>query len=376
MRFHRILIAIGGLLVMLTVGAGTVAAVVPSTGTAVIQDGLVNPWDVAFFPDGKMVVTERPGRIRIYASSAIRAPLLSTTYMSAMHAEGEAGMMGVAVDRAFATNRRLYVCVSRDDPATGLWRNQVIAYTVSSTNRLSFANFVIRNGMVAAPIHNGCAVEHASDGKLWISMGDAGDGSRAQNPALLNGKILRANTDGTVPSDNPVFPGQPRRFVYSIGHRNPQGIAVQPAATFRVVAIEHGPDKDDEINRILPGRNYGWPCVTGPNIPYQFGDSCSGKTFIRPAWYSGSPTLATSNGAFVVGTNWKEWNGQLFVATLKEQDVRRFAGNGDATSFAQRQTLFNGRWGRLRAAVFGPYARLYLTTSNGSNDKVILVRAY
>jgi glucose/arabinose dehydrogenase len=347
----------------------------PSVTTRTVQSGLVIPWDVAFAPGGQMFVTERPGRVRVYASGSPGAALLGTTTITSVRAEGESGVMGIAVDYAFDKTRRIYVCASR--MYQGQWLNQVLKYRVRANWTLAFDRYVVRTGMRAATTHNGCAVEMGPDKKVWISMGDAQIPSDSQNPTRLNGKILRVNRGGSVPSDNPVWAGIGRTRVYSMGHRNPQGIAFQPG-TGRPYAVEHGPEKDDEINLIKPGRNYGWPCVTGTNNPYSPGTAgCPSGTssFTRPAWSSEGPTLATSNGVFLHNSKWDTWNGHLMVSTLKQQDVRRFsvaAGGSPATFQAAH---FDGTWGRVRATVRGPGATLYLTTSNGSNDRVIRVRA-
>lgn len=348
---------------------GTALAATPTLTPRVVQDGLVIPWDIVFAPGGQMIVTERPGRVRVYASGAIDAPLLATTTLSNVHAEGEAGVMGIAIDHGFASNRYVYICVSRDD--NGAWRNQLIRYNVTPSWHLQLNKYLIRNGMRASPIHNGCAVQEGPDHRIWLSMGDANQPFDAQDSGKLNGKILRVNRDGTIPDDNPIWPGNssPTR-VYSIGHRNPQGIAFQPA-NGRVYAVEHGPDVDDEINWIRPGRNYGWPCVTGHNNPYM---SCSGDaTFSVPAWATEGPTLATSGGVFVDGAAWDDWDHNLMVCTLKESDMRRFTISGTGQPATERSVLFNNRWGRLRAAVLGPGGKLYITTSNGSDDKVIRI---
>ena len=251
----------------------------------------------------------------------------------------------------------------------GQWRNQVIKYHVDSGWRLDFYKFIIRFGMHANTIHNGCAVQVGPDNKLWVTMGDAYHATWAQDPHRLNGKVLRVNTNGSVPSDNPIWPGNSGpTIVYSIGHRNPQGITFEPI-THRAYAAEHGPDRDDEINWIRPGRNYGWPCVTGMNHP---NTGCSG-TFSLPAWSSEGPTLATSGATFVNNANWESWNKSLFVSTLKESDLRRYTVNSGTWKLTMRNTLFNVRWGRLRAAVMGPAGKLYLTTSNGNNDKVVRI---
>ncbi|HEX6474160.1 MAG TPA: PQQ-dependent sugar dehydrogenase [Candidatus Limnocylindria bacterium] len=356
------------LLLSLTILLPTPAmAAAPSLSTSIVQNGLTIPWDVAFGPSGQMFVTERPGRVRVYATGRPGAALLATTTIPNVRALGEAGLMGIALDHNFASNRFAYLCVSRQ--VSGTWRNQVIKYHVDGGWKLDFDRYIIRNGMRANTIHNGCAVEEGPDGKLWITMGDANHPMDAQNPNRLNGKVLRVNRNGTVPADNPVWPGHSGpTVVYSIGHRNPQGISFEPI-TNRVFAAEHGPDRDDEINWIRAGRNYGWPCVTGNNHPNL---SCSG-TFTRPAWSSEGPTLATSGAVFVTDPNWESWNRDLFVATLKESDLRRFTVNADTAKATMRSTLFNGRWGRLRAATLGPGGKLYLTTSNGSNDKVVRI---
>lgn len=346
------------------------AAAAPTLRSRVVQNGLTIPWDVAFAPGGQMFVTERPGRVRVFASGGPDANLLNTTTIPNVRAKGEAGVMGIAVDHDFATNRFIYVCASRT--VSGQWRNQVIKYHVRANWSLEFDRYIIRTGMVANTIHNGCAVEEGPDHKIWVSMGEAGHPNWAQDPSRRNGKILRVNRDGSVPADNPIWPGKSNpTIVYSIGHRNPQGITFEPG-TGRMYAAEHGPEKDDEINWIRAGRNYGWPCVTGKNHPYQ---ACPGisATFTRPAWSSEGPTLATSGCAFVKGSKWGFWSKNLFVSTLKQSDLRRYTRDDDNSTLHMRATLFNNTWGRLRAAVVGPHNNLFLTTSNGSNDKVIRV---
>jgi glucose/arabinose dehydrogenase len=360
-------------MVLSTFMPGATMAAAPTPSARTVQGGLTVPWDVAFGPDGQMFVTERPGRVRVYANGRPGAALLATTTIGGVRAEGEAGLMGIAVDHLFRKNRLIYVCASRMDG--GQWLNQVLRYKVRSDWKLTFDRFIIQSGMVANTIHNGCAVELGPDRMLWISMGDANQPWRAQHPNRLNGKILRVVRDGSIPTDNPTMPGTsgPTR-VYSMGHRNPQGIAFEPG-TNRAYAIEHGPNRDDEINLLRGGRNYGWPCVTGMNHSYLPGTAgCAGKTFVRPAWSSEGPTLATSNGVFLKKrAKWQSWTGNLVVSTLKHADLRRFSVASDGSPVTMRATLYNQSWGRLRATVIGPGYQLYLTTSNGSNDRVIRI---
>jgi glucose/arabinose dehydrogenase len=327
----------------------------PTLADTVIQSGLSIPWDLAFAPDGRMFVTIRSGQIRIYASGAAGAALLSTTPVS-VHTSTEAGLMGIALDPSFSSNGLLYVCASRDDPD---WKNQVLRYRASG-NTLSFDGYVIREGMAANHTHDGCRLRFRADGKLWLTMGDADDSTAAQDPNSLNGKVLRINTDGSIPADNPILPGAAARTAaYTMGHRNPQGLAFQPG-TAAIFEVEHGADTHDEINILVGGANYGWPVAQGPDGPGGFAD---------PAWSSGSTTIATSGATFVTGSSWGSWEGSLFVATLKESDLRRFVVSG--TTVTAAETLLDNKYGRLRSPVQGPDGALYITTSNGPDDKII-----
>lgn len=347
-----------------TAAAGT-DPVLTSSG---VQSGLSYPWDVGFTPDGRMLVTIRSGQVRIYANGNANAPLVRTVSIGSVYSQGEAGVMGIAVDPSFAQSKYFFVCVSRS--LGGQRLNQVLRYRLLPDNSVVFSRYMISSGMVANTIHNGCALE-VIGGKLFVTMGDAGNAALAQNRNSLNGKILRINLDGTIPTDNPLIGGT-RNLVYTMGHRNPQGIAVLPGAG-RIYAVEHGPDRDDEINRIIPGKNYGWPCYTGAGRPYQTSGCGPASAYVNSAWASGSPTIATSGATFMTGAAWGSWSGDLFVSQLKERDVRRF----DETAIgrmSQAGLMFNSVFGRIRAAVRGPYGRLYITTSNGGGtDRVIWI---
>ena len=346
-----------GLFVAVTVSSGAR----PVLSTAVVQAGLRNAWDVAFAPDGRMFVTERVGNLLVYQSGLPGAVQLANNAIAGIHAEGEAGLMSVELDPSFATNSYLYVCASRDDE--GQWRNQVLRYRVVGDG-IAFEGFVIRRGMVAAGNHDGCRIRFGPDGKLWVTNGDAGNTRNPQDPSVLNGKVLRVNSDGTIPADNPILPGATARTaVYTWGNRNPQGLTFEPG-TGRVFEVEHGDDTHDEVNILTAGGNYGYPLYRGPvNKP----------GFIDPAWSSGNVTLATSGGEFLTGAGWGAWQGSLVVATLKEQDLRRFELFD--SSARQADVLFDNVWGRLRTPRLAPDGSLYLTTDNGTGDRVIRVTA-
>jgi glucose/arabinose dehydrogenase len=344
----------------------------PELEVTVVQSGLSVPWDIAFLPDGTMLVTERQGRIRVFASGEKDAELLRTIEVPDVRAVGESGLMGIEVDVDFDGNPFVYICASRDPPS-GLWVNELLRYTVGDNGILTLDGPVFDEPMRARRQHNGCAVEMDTDRRLWVSMGDTGAGSAGwpQDPERLNGKILRINADGSVPDDNPVWPGASEpSYAVTIGHRNPQGIAIEPS-TGQVFATEHGTTTDDEINRIVPGTNYGWACYTGTGNPGRAPKEECGpaEDYAEPAWASGDPTLATSGAVFLEGDQWGSWVGSLIVATLKEQDLRRFVLNDDGTTLEEVDVLLDHEFGRLRGAILGPDGALYVTTSNFSNGR-------
>jgi glucose/arabinose dehydrogenase len=336
------------------------AGTVPRLVATVVRSGLAIPWDLAFAPDGRMFVTERVGNILIYASAAPGAAQLANVFPVAnINASGEAGLMGIELDPGFAANGLLYVCASVTDG--GQWLNQVLRYRMAG-NTPVFDGYVIRSGMRANSNHDGCRIRFGPDGKLWVTMGDAGNLANAQNPNVLNGKVLRVNGDGTIPADNPVMPGAAARTaVYTMGNRNPQGLTFEPG-TGRVIEVEHGDDTHDEINILRAGANYGYPTCRGP---------CGDPRFVDPAWTSGNITLATSGADFARGVQWGAYDGSLFVAQLKESDLRRFTLSGAIAT--QRDVFFDGTYGRIRTVRQGPDGSLYLTTSNGTGDRVIRV---
>jgi glucose/arabinose dehydrogenase len=343
-----------------TTGGATRPEGAPVLVDTVIQSGLSVPWDIAFAPDGRLFMTERMGNIVMFESAKPNAKRVGFMKVPDVHSMGEAGLMGITLDPDFTANGFVYVCASRMD--NGEWRNQILRYKAGADS-LSFDSYTIRAGPLAAAIHDGCRLAFGPDGKLWVTMGENGNGRLAQDPSSLNGKVLRTNRDGTVPADNPVLPGATARtYAYSMGHRNPQGLAFQPG-TGVIFEIEHGATTNDEINILAPGKNYGWPD--------QEGTGGTAKGFVDPIWTSGSVTYATSGAAFVSGDQWGAWSGSLFVATLKEQDLRRFAVNG--TTVVPKEVLFDQKYGRLRSIVQGPDGALYLTTSNGSGDRIIRI---
>jgi glucose/arabinose dehydrogenase len=297
----------------------------------VVAHGLEVPWALAFAPDGRLFVTERPGRVRVVAGGRLREDPVARLNVAAV---GEGGLMGLALDPAFAENGFLYVCYTFS--TRGDLGNRIVRLTLRG-DRASDER-VLLDDLPGASIHDGCRLKFGPDGKLYATAGDAARPALAQQRDSLAGKILRLNRDGTVPGDNP-FPGSP---VYTLGHRNPQGLAWSPEG--RLFAAEHGPSGHDEINEIRPGRNYGWPEARG-----RAGD----PRFVDPVVESGSDTWAPSGIAFL--------GDDLFVAGLRSRRLLRVTG---VTGGEPRVSTVLTGWGRLRAVVAGPDGALYVTTSS------------
>lgn len=334
--------------------------------TEVVQQGLEHPWDIAFADDGRMIVTERDGRIRVFSSGDPHAELLHTATVPDVRAELESGLMGIAMHADAA-----YVCATRGTAGSApeSWRIDLLRAAVAPDGSISSFEPLPIGATIGGTRHQGCAVEVGPDDHLWITIGDANlpsTANPAQDPATLNGKVVRLTPDGSVPVDAPMPNG-----AYSLGHRNPQGIAFRPDGL--VIAVEHGTDVNDEVNVLEPGANYGYPCVTGAGDPGPYPEVCADTASLRPAaWASGTPTIATSGAAFLTGSAWGAWEGDLMVTTLKEEDLRRFTV-GENGSASLEDTLLNGRFGRLRAAVIGPDGALYLSTANGDEDRIVRV---
>jgi glucose/arabinose dehydrogenase len=332
----------------------------PAITETVIQSGLIVPWEVAVAPDGRMFVTERPGTISVFESTAPMAKRVTSTEVSGVKAMGEAGLLGLALDPDFPRNQLLYVCASRLDQ--GEWRNEVLRYR-ASPSALMVDTTILRAGIVATGLHDGCRMHFGPDGKLWIATGDGGVPARAQDATSLNGKVLRINADGSIPGDNPTLKGQSApSAVYALGLRNPGGLTFDPK-TGTCFVVDAGDQMQDEIDEVSAGANFGWPNALGPNG--------SSRGFVDPVWSSGASTLAVAGAAFLSGPDWGAWSGSLVVATLKEQDLRRFTlGDAHAT---ERDVLVDQKYGRLRSVTAAPDGSLLVTTSTGSGDRIIRI---
>jgi glucose/arabinose dehydrogenase len=267
-------------------------------------------------------------------------------------AVGEGGLLGLALDPQFAQNHWLYV--AHTYRMGGRLLNRLVRLRDDPANSQGALDKVLLDGISGSNNHDGGRVKFGPDGKLYWTMGDAETSSQAQDLASLNGKILRLNPDGSVPADNPFA----NSYVYSYGHRNAQGLAWQPG-TGRLYATEHGPSGlplccRDEVNLIMPGRNYGWPIITGDQTR---------EGLVAPILQSGNTVTWAPSGATFVTHG--PWAGALLFAGLRGQALYRLTlAPDDPRAVLSFETLYPGQFGRLRDVVEGPDGALYLLTNN------------
>jgi aldose sugar dehydrogenase len=364
---------------------------VPPSGPATVAvteltTGLANPWSLAFLPDGRMLVTERPGRLRILSP---KGQVLGTfSGVPAVFAQGQGGLLDIVLDPAFAANRRIYFSFAERDTANVSLNGTAVARAVLDIDALALREVTViyrQRPKVASSEHFGSRLVFDRSGQLFVTMGERFiDEQRgfAQDLSRGNGKVVRITTDGTAAPGNPGWsqPGaQPE--IWSLGHRNPQGAALHPD-TGELWISEHGPQGGDEINRVLPGRNYGWPVVSrgqeyGTTQPVGVA-SLAGME--DPMWVwetvdgragSGGPksSIAPAGIAFYTGTAVPQWRGSLFVAALAGQSVWRLALNANTVTAQER--LLASRGERMRDVRLGPDGALYLLVDDASNGKVL-----
>ncbi len=302
------------------------------------------PWSLAFAPDGRLFITERPGRVRILDLGARTSELALT--LDDVYTQGEAGLLGLALDPQFSENRLVYLYQSARLAAGGAV-NRVVRYREVGS-RLA-ERVVLLDNIPAAPIHDGGRLRFGPDGLLYITTGDAASVDLAQDLASTAGKILRINRDGTTPRDNPF--GSP---IYSYGHRNPQGFDWHPA-TGDLWASEHGSTGNDEVNVIDSAANYGWPLIEG---------SLAMAGMRTPITFY-SLAIAPSGASFYRGERFPRFANDFFIGTLRGTHLLRLTVDSSAPRrIVSQERLLEGRFGRIRDVVTGPDGYLYFCTSN------------
>ena len=352
-------------------GPATPSAKTPTIKTSTLVDGLENPWDIAFLPDGSMLYTERDReRVTLRKASGSAETVLEEP--DGMWHSGETGLESVILASDFATSNDFITCHGYQKGDTQDVR--VVRWHLDGDKAIFVRNLVTGLPSTSGR-HGGCALEHDGDDSLYVGTGDAADGRNPRNLDSGGGKVLRiSDKTGNGLPDNPFADSsnEMRQRVWSFGHRNVQGLALRSDDT--VWSVEHGPDRDDEVNRSVKGGDFGWNPLPGFNESVPMTDqSLPGKQY-DAVWSSGDETLATSGGTFLRGANWGSWAGGLAVASLKDESLHilMFDTAGELTDDIDVEAL-KGKYGRLRATVEGPDGSLYLTTSNGSDDKIVKI---
>lgn len=345
----------------------------PGLEVEVVLDGLSHPWDVALTPEGTALVTERGGRLLAHDDRGTREVEAD---LGDLFVAGEAGLMGLEVSPDFEDTREIFLCHATQtgdgrprDVRVTRWRLAEDAVEARRTGT------VVEGLPISSGRHSGCRLRFAPDGTLRIGTGDAAQAQHPQDPDSLGGKTLRLSPDGTVPPDNP-FAGRPGdgAAVYTLGHRNVQGLAVQPG-TGTVWSAEHGPGEDDEINVLVPGGNYGWDPGPGYDESVPMTDREEFPDAVEAAWSSGRPTVALSGAAFLRGEQWGAWDGALAVAELKNTGVGVYRVDGTEITGTARMAALEGDHGRLRSLTLDDEGALWVTTANGEDDAVLRVTA-
>ncbi|WP_165474817.1 PQQ-dependent sugar dehydrogenase [Legionella nagasakiensis] len=303
-----------------------------STHAEVVANDLTAPWEMAFLPNGDMLITERRGTL-------VRIGKIKTRIkIPEVDASGEGGLLGMALDPEFETTSYLYLY--KTTRRNGTLQNEIVRYTYNAEGELRNKT-IIFNNIPAARFHNGGRLLFGPDGYLYVTTGDAQQRSSAQNTQSLAGKILRITKDGKPAPNNPFSSA-----IYSYGHRNPQGLAWDEQG--RLWATEHGERGNDEVNLILSGHNYGWPVIQGQE---------TAQGMMAPALTSGkNETWAPSGITYL--------NSSLYFGGLRGQTLYEAKLDENQSGFRQLLGHFRKQYGRIRNVIVGPDHFLYIMTSN------------
>ena len=336
--------------------------------TEVIASGLDTPWGLAFLPDGSQLVTERPGRIRHIQNGVVSEPIRGVPRVVD---EGQGGLLDIAVDPDFERNNLIYFTFSE--------RGQGGASTAVARAKLELTRGRLRDVVTIFSAsdksgggrHFGSRLRFATDGTIFVTLGDRGTQVRAQDTFDHAGSVIRINRDGSVPADTPFADGvEALPEIWSIGHRNPQGAAVHPE-TGALWTLSHGAAGGDEVNIPQAGKNYGWPVISyGSNYngrPFQRGDTAPG--FEQPTYYW-DPSIAPSGFDFYMpeAPLIPGFDGSLFAGALKGQHLSRLILRGDEVVAEER--YFEGQFGRIRDVRTGPDGALWLLTDDRSGQVI------
>ncbi len=357
----------------------------PELRVSTVAGGLSHVWDIGFLPDGRALVTQRPGRIALLSGAQPGATVTDVQAdLADVMARGEGGLMGMVVHPDFATSRRFTTCQTHGEDGR-LVDVRLVTWQLAEDGRSAQR---VRELLTGLPVnqsgrHSGCRPTLAPDGSLLVGTGDTARGTIAQDRGSLGGKVLRIDLASGGPAPGNPFAGAARpeeRLIWSYGHRNVQGVAMRPSGSgYSVFSAEHGPDTDDEVNKLAPGGNYGWDpsqggTVGGYDEDVPMTDLRRFPDAVPAVWSSGSPVDATCGLALLSGPQWGALDGALAVTALRGSKLllMRLDGQDKVTEVSIPPAL-DDTHGRLRGARVGPDGALFVTSSNGSDDVVLRI---
>ena len=335
-----------------------------------VAKGLSNPWGLQFLPDGRMLVTERAGRLRIISKDGTLTPPIAGVPVVA--ADGQGGLLDVALAPDFAASRQIFFSFS--EPRGGSRNGTAVARAklAADGGRLDNVEVIFRQKPdYASAAHFGSRLAFARDGTLYVTLGERSSAPQeAQNAATYFGKVVRIKADGSIPADNPRIEGW-APGIWSIGHRNPQSAAIHPD-TGKLWTVEHGARGGDEINIPAAGKNYGWPVISyGRHYSgFKIGVGTHKDGMEQPIYYW-DPSIAPSGMAFYTADLAPAWKGNLFVGALAGQHLARLVLDGEEVVGEER--LLSDLGERIRDVRQGPDGALYVLTDSG-NGRVLRVR--
>ncbi|MCZ6452717.1 MAG: PQQ-dependent sugar dehydrogenase [Alphaproteobacteria bacterium] len=333
----------------------------------VVAAGLEHPWSMAFLPDGRVLVTERPGRLRLIVNGRLQAAPVSG--VPKVVARGQGGLLDVVLHPDYADNGWIYLSFAAPSPRGA---HTAVVRARLDGNRLVDLKTIFRaNNVAGGRVHFGSRLAFGGDGKLYVTVGERGDSDRAQDLDSHNGTTVRLNDDGTVPGDNPFLnTAGALPETYSYGHRNSQGMARHPVSG-DIWLNEHGPQGGDEINIVRAGVNYGWPVITyGRSYAgFSIGEGSEKPGMAQPILHW-TPSIAPSGMAFYTGDKFPAWRGNLFVGSLKFRHLVRLELDGERVVSQER--LLEGAFGRVRDVRQGPDGLLYLLTDENEGALIRL----
>ena len=342
----------------------------PGFSYEIVTAGLEHPWGMAFLPDGRMLVTERPGRLRLISAAGKLHPE-PIGGLPPIRQHGQGGLLDVVLHPDFSNNRLVYFSFA-EAAAGGRDVGTAVARGQLRGQRLEQVEVIFRLLPKSnARQHFGSRLVFDNDGYLFITLGDRGDRPRAQDLGDHAGSLIRLHDDGRIPADNPFVKRRGARAeIFSYGHRNMQGAALHPLSG-KLWTHEHGPQGGDELNIAKAGSNYGWPVITyGANYVTgtRIGEGTHKQGMAQPV-YNWVPSIAPSGMAFYSGTRFPQWQGNLFIGSLKFRLLVRLVLDGEKVVHEER--LLEGELGRIRDVRQGPDGLLYLLTDDSDG---LLVR--